>query len=104
MQNTVLTNPVPANADFQVGSAASTATGTGLTVTVTYSNNGGTSYTYTPVSSAGGAATGYDRNVTNVRWTLIGTLSQLSSSSALYTGSAPYTGNSGSVSMAVKVK
>jgi len=70
----VITDPIPANTDFKVGSATSSLGTTGLSVTVTYSNNNGTSYSYTPVSG-GGAPSGYDRAVTNIRWTFTGTLS-----------------------------
>ena len=68
----VLLDPVPANTDFKVGSATSNPA-TGITLVVTaYSNDGGASWTYTPVSGAGGAPTGYDRTVTHVRFTLTG--------------------------------
>jgi len=72
----VISDPVPANTDFKVGSVTNSLGTTGLTVAVAYSNNSGTSYVYTPVSGGGGAAAGYDRNVTNVRWTFTGNLSQ----------------------------
>ncbi len=70
----VILDPVPANTDFKVGSSTSSLGSTGLTVAVAYSSDGGTSWTYTPVSGAGGAPAGYDRLVTNVRWTFTGTL------------------------------
>lgn len=64
------------NTDFKVGSVASVLP-TGLTgVNVAYSNDSGASYTYTPVSLGGGAPAGYDRNVTHVRWSFTGSLSQ----------------------------
>jgi hypothetical protein len=63
-----------------------------LTVTVAYSNNGGTTFVYVPVSGGGGAAAGYDRNVTNIRWTFTGNLSQ----------TAP--NNAGSVGFTVKIR
>jgi uncharacterized repeat protein (TIGR01451 family) len=72
----VITDPIPANTDFKVGSAGSSLGTTGLTVAIAYSNNGGSTYAYTPVSGGGGAASGYDRNVTNVRWAFTGNLSQ----------------------------
>jgi hypothetical protein len=49
---------------------------TGLTVSVSYSNDGGATFTYTPTSGGGGAPSGYDRNVTHIRWSFIGNLSQ----------------------------
>jgi hypothetical protein len=68
----VLIDPVPANTDFNVGSATSNPA-TGITLVVTaYSNDGGSTWTYTPVSGAGGAPAGFDRTVTHVRFTLTG--------------------------------
>src|SRR5205807_2150968 len=74
----VMADGVPANTDFKVGSVTSSLGTTGLTVVVAYSNNGGSTWTYAPVSAGGGAPTGYDRNVTNIRWTFTGNLSQTS--------------------------
>jgi hypothetical protein len=65
------------NVDFKVGSMTSSPGTTGLVAAFQYSNDGGTSWTYTPVSGAGGAPAGYDRNVTNVRWSFTGSLSHL---------------------------
>ena len=64
------------NVDFRVGSLTSSPGSTGLVATFEYSNDGGTTWAYTPVSGAGGAPAGYDRLVTNVRWTFTGNLSQ----------------------------
>src|SRR5436853_287440 len=74
----VITDPVPASTDFKVGSVTTNLGTTGLAVTVAYSNNGGTTWVYTPVSGGGGAPAGYDRNVTHVRWSFTGNLSQTS--------------------------
>jgi uncharacterized repeat protein (TIGR01451 family) len=74
----VITDPIPANTDFKVGSATSSLGTTGLSVSITYSNNSGSSYSYTPASGGSGAPSGYDRAVTNVRWTFSGTLSATS--------------------------
>jgi len=64
----------PAKTDFKVGSLTSNLA-TGISgVTTAFSNDGGSTWTYTPVSLAGGAPAGYDRLVTNVRSTLTGTL------------------------------
>lgn len=70
----VISDPVPAHTDFEVGSATASLGSTGLTAAIAYSDDGGATYAYTPVSGGGGAQSGYDRNVTNVRWTLTGTL------------------------------
>jgi uncharacterized repeat protein (TIGR01451 family)/fimbrial isopeptide formation D2 family protein len=75
-QSLVIKDPVPANTDFKVGSVTNSLGTTGLTVAVAYSNDGGTTWSYTPVSAGGGAAAGYDRNVTNIRWTFTGNLSK----------------------------
>jgi uncharacterized repeat protein (TIGR01451 family) len=77
-QNFVLTDPVPANTDFKVGSALQDLGNTGLGVTVSYSNDNGTSWIYVPVSGGGSAPAGYDRNVTHIRWAFAGNLSQTS--------------------------
>lgn len=72
----VIKDPIPPSTDFKVGSVTSSLGTTGLTVAIAYSNDSGSTWTYTPVSGGGGAAAGYDRNVTNIRWTFTGNLSQ----------------------------
>ncbi|HEY5883466.1 MAG TPA: hypothetical protein VIT88_02215 [Pyrinomonadaceae bacterium] len=72
----IITDPIPANTDFKVGSVTTNLGTTGLSATVAYSNDGGITWTYTPVSGAGGAPAGYDRTLTNIRWTFTGNLSQ----------------------------
>jgi uncharacterized repeat protein (TIGR01451 family) len=74
----VVSDPVPSNTHFRLGSATSSLGTTGLTVAIAYSNNSGSTYAYTPISGGGGAPAGYDSNVTNVRWTFTGNLSQSS--------------------------
>ena len=64
----------------------------GLVATFAYSNDGGTTWTYTPVSGAGGAPAVYDRVATNVRRVFAGTLSQ----------TAP--DNTGSVSFTARIR
>jgi fibronectin-binding autotransporter adhesin len=73
----VLTDSVSINSDFKVGSVTSSLGSTGLTVIVAYSSDGGSTWTYTPASGAGGAPAGYDRLVTHLLWTFSGTLSQI---------------------------
>jgi len=90
--NVILMDPIPSSTDFKVGSMTSTLGTTGLTVVYSYSNNGGTTYVYTAVSGAGGAPAGYDRLVTNVRWTFTGNLSH----------TAP--NNAGSVGFTVRIR
>lgn len=78
----VVTDPIPPNTDFKIGSATSSLGTTGLTVALAYSNDNGTTWTYTPVSGGGGAVAGYDRLVTNIKWTFTGSLSQTSPNNA----------------------
>src|SRR5207302_692838 len=84
----VIIDPIPPNTDFKVGSVVNSLGTTGLTVVVAYSNNSGATYVYTPVSGGGTAPAGYDRNVTNIRWTFTGNLSQTSPNN---TGSVSFT-------------
>jgi uncharacterized repeat protein (TIGR01451 family) len=84
----VISDPIPANTDFKVGSVTNNVGTTGLTVAVAYSNNSGATWVYTPVSGGGGAGAGYDRAVTNARWTFTGNLSQTSPNNA---GSVSFT-------------
>ena len=90
-------NVVPAervfrNVDFKVGSLTSSPGSSGLVATFQYSNDGGTTWTYTPVSGGGGAPAGYDRAVTNVRWSFAGSLSQTGPN------------NTGSVTLTVRIR
>jgi uncharacterized repeat protein (TIGR01451 family) len=77
-QGLTINDAIPANTDFKVGSVVNNLGTTGLTISVQYSNNGGATYAYTPASGGGGAPSGYDRNVTHIRWTFTGNLSQTS--------------------------
>ncbi|HEX8745779.1 MAG TPA: hypothetical protein VF717_01180 [Pyrinomonadaceae bacterium] len=98
-RNLVITDPDPSSTlslststSFKIGSVTSSLGSTGLTLSVTYSNNNGASYSYTPVSGAGGAPAGYDATVTHIRFQFTGNLSQTSPN------------NSGSVSFKVRIK
>ncbi|PYS86391.1 MAG: hypothetical protein DMF70_02375 [Acidobacteria bacterium] len=88
MQNVDPLERVFHNLDFKVGSITSSPGTTGLTATIEYSNDGGTTWIYTPVSGGGGAPAGYDRSITNIRWTFTGNLSQTSPNN---TGSVSFT-------------
>jgi type VI secretion system secreted protein VgrG len=74
----VITDPIPTHTDFKVGSVTTSLGTTGLTPTLAYSNDGGVTWTYTPLSAAGGAPAGYDRTVTDVRWSFAANLSPTS--------------------------
>jgi hypothetical protein len=80
------------NLDFKLGSMTTSPGTSGLVATFVYSNDGGITWTYTPVSGGGGAPAGYDRNVTNIRWTFAGTLSHTSPN------------NTGSVGFVVRIR
>lgn len=75
-QGLVITDQIPANTDFKIGTATAALGTTGLTVSITYSNDGGVTYAYTPATGGGGAPAGYDRTVTHVRWAFAGGLAQ----------------------------
>lgn len=92
MANAVPAERVFRNVDFKIGSMTSAPGSTGLVATFEYSNNGGTSWTYTPVSGGGGAPAGYDRLVTNIRWSFAGSLSHTSPN------------NTGSVGLTVRIR
>jgi len=76
-QNFSVTELVHPNMIFKIGSANANLNTTGLSVVVQYSNDDGVSFTYTPASGGGGAPSGYDHNVTNVRFVFMGSLSQV---------------------------
>ncbi len=86
--NLIIEDPIPTNTDFKVGSVTSSLGTTGLTVAVEYSNDSGATWTYAPGSGGAGAPAGYDRAVTDVRWSLSGNLSQTSPDN---TGSVGFT-------------
>jgi uncharacterized repeat protein (TIGR01451 family) len=84
----VITDPIPTFTDFKLGSVTTSLGTTGLMPTIAYSNDGGSTWTYTPLSAAGGAPAGYDRSVTHVRWSFGASLSQTSPNN---TGSVSFT-------------
>jgi uncharacterized repeat protein (TIGR01451 family) len=79
----IMLDAIPTSTDFKIGSATIASGTTGLTFVIEYSSNydpaspASATWTYTPASGAGGAPTGYDRNVKAVRWRVTaGTLSR----------------------------
>jgi hypothetical protein len=70
----IVGDPIPANTGFRLGSASFSPGTTSLTTTVSYSNDGGTTWTYTPASGLCGAPAGYDDCVTDIRWTMSGSM------------------------------
>ncbi len=92
MANAVPAERVFRNVDFKIGSMTSSPGSTGLVATFQYSNNGGATWIYTPVSGGGGAPAGYDRLVTNIRWSFAGSLSPTGPN------------NTGSVGLTVRIR
>ena len=94
-QSLVMVDPIPTYTDFKVGSVTTSLGTTGLTVTVEYSNDYSSSapssatWTHTPASGGGSAASGYDRNVKAIRWRV--TAGNLSATSPNNTGSVGFT-------------
>ena len=62
-----ITDPVPADTDFKVGTPSFAPGTTGLTATVSYSNDGGATWTYTPASGAGARPPGSAPTVRTAR-------------------------------------
>jgi len=91
-QGLAITDQIPFNTDFKVGSAIASLGTNGLSVSIAYSDDNGATYNYTPVSGANGAPAGYDRKVTHARWTFTGSLSHTSPN------------NTGSVSFVTRIR
>jgi uncharacterized repeat protein (TIGR01451 family) len=71
----VIVDAVPAYTQFRVGSANTGTPPASITaITPQYSNDGGVTWTYTPVSGGGGAPPSYDASVTHVRFVFAGVL------------------------------
>lgn len=94
-----IVDAVPENTDYKLGSSTARTGTTGLTFTIEYSsdfnpaNPGIATWSYVPVSGAGGADAGYDRLVKAVRWrATAGALSQTSPN------------NTGGVSFVTKIR
>ena len=91
-QSLVITDPNPSNVDpaqrvfvnidYKLSSASISSP---WTATIEFSNDGGATWTYVPVSGAGGAPSGYDRTVTNIRWSLAGNLAISASGTLSFT-------------------
>lgn len=67
---------LPAQLGFKLGSVSTTLP-SGMTGTIAYSNNGGTSWTYVPVSAGCSAPAGYDYCVRDIRISLSTALSNV---------------------------
>jgi uncharacterized repeat protein (TIGR01451 family) len=84
----IITDQIPANTDLKVGSEShTTPLPTGLTgVTVEYFDTSTSTWITNPASGGGGAPAGYNRNVTIIRWTFTGNLSQTPPNNTGYVG------------------
>ena len=82
-QQFVITDPVPADTDFKIGSVTSTL-GSLSGVTVQYSADG-LSWSAALPPPAGTEPAGYNRNVRHVRWVFTGTLAAGSSGTGTFT-------------------
>lgn len=92
-QTLVVTDNIPANTDFKINSESHTAPG-GVTIAVAYwdiQTPGPPQWVTTPTSD-GSAPAGYARNITKIRWTYTGNLSQTSPN------------NTGSVSFIARIR
>jgi uncharacterized repeat protein (TIGR01451 family) len=75
LTNIVIFDAIPAWTQFRVGSESDGTLAAGIVSMATaFSSDGGATWVYVPASGGGGAPAGFDANVTNVRWTLTGTL------------------------------
>ncbi len=91
-QSLVIVDPNPTDAnpsqrvfvhlDYKLGTAAISSP---WIATIEFSNDGGATWTYTPVSGGGGALSGYDRTVTNIRWSITGSLATSASGNVSFT-------------------
>ncbi len=69
-----VTEPVPANTGFRVGTATFAPGTSTLTAAVSYSDDGGSTWTYSPASGGCAAPAGYDYCVSDIRWTMSGSM------------------------------
>lgn len=73
--NIIIYDAMPAWTQYRVGSASAGTLAPGIIgITIDFSDDGGATWVYAPVSGGGGAPANFDANVTNIRWTLNGTL------------------------------
>ena len=68
----IVGDPIPADTGFRVGSAQFNPGTSALTATASYSDDGGITWSYTPMDGNCGAPPGYDDCVTDIRWTMSG--------------------------------
>ncbi len=78
----VVTDQVPAEVMFKLGSLGQAIAG-GLATAVTYSSDAGATWAYAPSSGGCGAPAGFDACVNRIRWTLAGTLAAASPQSTV---------------------
>ena len=69
----IVLDSLSTNLQFKLGSVVTNLPG-GITAALEYSNNGGATWTYTPVSAGCSAPAGYDGCVNRIRWRLLSSL------------------------------
>jgi uncharacterized repeat protein (TIGR01451 family) len=75
LSSIAIIDAVPAFTQFRVGSSNIGTPPASITgVTPEYSDDGGATWSYTPVSGGGGAPANFDANVTHVRFVMTGAL------------------------------
>ena len=67
---------IPTSVQFKLASASATLP-PGVTTLIEYSSDGGTTWTYTPISAGCSAPIGFDRCVNRIRWRLQAALSSI---------------------------
>jgi len=70
----VVTEPVPANTGFKMGSATFASGTSTLAAAISFSNDNAATWAYSPASGGCGAPPGYDYCATHVRWTMVGSM------------------------------
>ena len=74
--NVAVVDSIPTSVQFKLATASATLPA-GVTVAIEYSNDGGVTWTYTPVSAGCTAPAGFDRCVNRIRWRLLAALSSV---------------------------
>ncbi len=74
-----IVDSIPTWVEYKLASAAATLPA-GVSAAIEYSNDGGLTWTYTPLSGACSASVGFDRCVNRIRWRLLAALSSAAGS------------------------
>ena len=74
-----IVDSIPSWVEYKLASASATLPA-GVSAAIEYSNDGGLTWTYTPLSGACSATVGFDRCVNRIRWRLLAALSSTAGS------------------------